>query len=274
MRKKKLLSVVIFAFLLCVIPIEYFPKSISLSDASELNWYYAPTEEKNAIPGPPKESAPFLKENDAYFLGDTSSKILYLTFDEGYEKGYTGKILDILKENEVPAAFFVVKPYIDSEPDLIKRMVSEGHLVCNHTHHHPSMASIHNDEEFKKELTDVEDAFKDLTGEEMPKFFRPPMGKYSKDSLAKAKSLGYKTIFWSFAYKDWITDNQPDENSAIEKIESKVHPGAIVLLHAVSETNTNILDRVLKDLKNQGYEFKSLNELPSSKCPCEDSSQE
>ncbi|SFU28354.1 peptidoglycan-N-acetylmuramic acid deacetylase [Clostridium sp. DSM 8431] len=262
MRKNKLLSVAISAFLLCIIPIEYFPKSITISDSSELNWYYAPTEEKNAIPDPPKESSSFLEENDAYFLGDTSSKTLYLTFDEGYEKGYTGKILDILKTTEVPAAFFVVKPYIEGEPELINRMVSEGHLVCNHTSHHPSMASIHDNEKFKSELIEVENAFKDLTGEEMPKFFRPPMGKYSKDSLEKTKSLGYKTIFWSFAYKDWITEEQPSESYAIEKIESKVHPGAIILLHAVSETNTNVLEKVIKDLKEQGYEFKSLNELP------------
>lgn len=261
MKKRQILTSIISIFLFCTAPGNYVNSSAT-SDSSELNWYYTPVKEKNQIPDAPKESESFLSEYDAYFLGDTSSKTLYLTFDEGYEKGYTGDILDTLKDLEVPAAFFVVKPYIDSEPDLIKRMVAEGHLVCNHSNHHPSMASITDTEKFNKELTDVEEAYKNLTNEEMPKFFRPPMGKYSKDSLQKTKALGYKTIFWSFAYKDWVIEDQPCEHSAIEKIESKVHPGAIILLHAVSETNTRILRTVLTDLKDQGYEFKSLNELP------------
>ncbi|MBE6049867.1 MAG: delta-lactam-biosynthetic de-N-acetylase [Clostridium sp.] len=234
------------------------------SDTTELNWYYRASKEKGKIPDGPKESASFLKDYDAYFLGDTSNKVLYLTFDEGYEKGYTGQILDTLKELEVPAAFFVVKPYIKEQPDLIKRMVDEGHLVCNHSNHHPSMASITNTEKFNKELTDVEEYFKEVTGQDMPKFFRPPMGKYSKDSLDKTKALGYKTIFWSFAYKDWLTDYQPSESFAIKKIENGVHPGGIILLHAVSETNTKVLKTVLTDLKNEGYEFKSLNDLPET----------
>lgn len=261
MKARKIFISIISILLLCTTSPKYI-NCLTASDSAELNWYYAPVKEKNAIPGPPKESLSFLEECNAYFLGDTSSKTLYLTFDEGYEKGYTANILDTLKELEVPAAFFVVKPYIDSEPDLIKRMVSEGHLVCNHSNHHPSMPSITDKDKFNKELTDVEEAYKNVTNEEMPKFFRPPMGKYSKDSLLKTKELGYKTIFWSFAYKDWIIDDQPSENSAIEKIESKVHPGAIILLHAVSETNAKILKTVLTDLKEQGYEFKSLNDLP------------
>lgn len=261
MKKRKLLISIISIFLLCSIPIKDLT-CLAASDSTELNWYYAPVKEKNQIPEAPKESSSFLEECDAYFLGDTSSKTLYLTFDEGYEKGYTSDILDTLKELEVPAAFFVVKPYIDSEPDLIKRMVNEGHLVCNHSNHHPSMASITDEAKFNAELTEVEEAYKSLTNEDMPKFFRPPMGKYSKDSLVKTKNLGYKTIFWSFAYKDWIVDEQPSESYAIEKIESKIHPGAIILLHAVSKTNTKILKTVLTDLKEEGYEFKSLNDLP------------
>lgn len=164
------------------------------NDQGELNWYYV-GKGKDNIAEPPKESASFLQENAAYYLGNTSEKVIYLTFDEGYENGNTGKILDILKELNVPAAFFVVKPYIDKEPELVKRMVSEGHIVGNHTVHHPSMAQIHDSEKFKAELTGVEDAYKELTGEEMPKFFRPPMGKYSKESLEMTKNLGYKTIF-------------------------------------------------------------------------------
>ncbi|WP_160685380.1 delta-lactam-biosynthetic de-N-acetylase [Clostridium sp. C2-6-12] len=234
----------------------------SFSDEDELNWYYVGKGKDNIAEGP-KESTAFLKENSAYYLGDTSKKVLYLTFDEGYENGHTGKILDILKENQVPAAFFVVKPYIVQQPELIKRMVNEGHIVGNHSVHHPSMAQIHDNEKYTAELKGVEDAYKEIVGEEMPKFFRPPMGKYSKDSLQKTKNLGYKTIFWSFAYKDWLVNSQPSENYAVEKINKGAHPGSIMLLHAVSETNTKVLDSVIKKLKEEGYEFKSLNDLPS-----------
>lgn len=232
------------------------------NDQGELNWYYVGKGKDNAAE-PPKESASFLKENDAYYLGNTSEKVIYLTFDEGYENGNTGKILDILKEVNVPAAFFVVKPYIDKEPDLVKRMVDEGHIVGNHSVHHPSMAQIHDFEKFKAELTGVEDAYKELTGKEMPKFFRPPMGKYSKESLEMTKKLGYKTIFWSFAYKDWLINEQPSAEKGIQKITDGSHPGCIMLLHAVSDTNTKILKQVITSLKDSGYEFKSLNDLPS-----------
>ena len=243
--------------------IEDFQEIFTFSnDQGELNWYYV-GKGKDNIAEPPKESASFLQENAAYYLGNTSEKVIYLTFDEGYENGNTGKILDILKELNVPAAFFVVKPYIDKEPELVKRMVSEGHIVGNHTVHHPSMAQIHDSEKFKAELTGVEDAYKELTGEEMPKFFRPPMGKDSKESLEMTKNLGYKTIFWSFAYKDWLVNDQPSESRGIEKITNGSHPGCIMLLHAVSDTNTKILKQVIKTLQDSGYEFKSLNDLPS-----------
>lgn len=234
----------------------------SFSDEDELNWYYV-GKGKDQIAEGPKESVSFLKENSAYYLGDTSKKVLYLTFDEGYENGNTGKILDILKECQVPAAFFVVKPYIDTQPELIKRMVDEGHVVGNHTVHHPSIAQIRDKEKFEAEFTGVENAFKELTGQDMPKFFRPPMGKYSKKSLAMTKDLGYKTIFWSFAYKDWLVNNQPSESYAVEKICKGAHPGSVMLLHAVSNTNTKVLSSVIKTLQKEGYEFKSLNDLPT-----------
>lgn len=233
----------------------------TFSDEGELNWYYV-GKGKDQIAEGPKESVDFLKENSAYYLGDTSKKVLYLTFDEGYENGNTGRILDILKELKIPAAFFVVKPYIDTQPDLIKRMVDEGHVVGNHTVHHPSIAQIHDKEKFQAEFTGVENAFKELTGQDMPKFFRPPMGKYSKKSLQMTKDLGYKTVFWSFAYKDWLVNNQPSESYALEKIRKGAHPGSIMLLHAVSDTNTKVLPTILKTLQDEGYEFKSLAELP------------
>ena len=251
----------LFIFILTILLSLSLPFQTLADDNTELNWYYVPAK-NNAIPEGAKEGISFLKDYDGYYLGDTSSKVLYLTFDEGYENGNTPFILDTLKELKIPAAFFVVKPYIDSEPDIIKRMVNEGHLVCNHSNHHPSMASITDDKQFKEELTSVEEAFKNLTGKDMPKFFRPPMGKYSKNSLARTNALGYKTIFWSFAYKDWLIDDQPNEAFAIEKIKNGVHPGGILLLHAVSDTNTKVLKQVLSELQKEGYVFKSLNELP------------
>lgn len=245
---KKIISIVMSSFIM-----------LEALGTKELNWYFM----KNGdTVSPPKESESFIDKYDTYYLGDTNSKVIYLTFDEGYENGYTGKILDILKENQVPAAFFVVQPYIKANPELIKRMDDEGHLVCNHSHHHPSMASISDKTKFEKELSDVNDEYKALTGKDMPKFFRPPMGKYSERSLSYTKELGYKSIFWSFAYKDWIPTEQPSHEEAIKKIEGKVHNGEIMLLHAVSKTNTEVLDKVIKDLKDQGYTFKSLNELP------------
>jgi peptidoglycan-N-acetylmuramic acid deacetylase len=260
MKKKIIIFFLITSLLFGFSP---FPRSVNaFSYGNELNWYYAPTKEKRQIPDPPKESESFLRNYNGYYLGDTSQKVLYLTFDEGYEKGYTSAILDTLKELKVPAAFFVVKPYIDTQPDLIKRMVDEGHLVCNHSNHHHSMPSIHDTEKFSKELTDVEEAYKSITGEDMPKLFRPPMGKYTKESLEKTKELGYKTIFWSFAYKDWFINDQPSESYAIKKIENGAHNGGIILLHAVSKTNMKVLKTVLTDLMEEGYEFKSLSELP------------
>lgn len=234
----------------------------TFSHEDELNWYYV-GKGKDQIAEAPRESIDFLKENSAYYLGDTLSKVLYLTFDEGYENGHTGQILDILNEYKVPATFFVVKPYITKEPELIKRMVAEGHIVGNHSVHHPSMAQIHDKEKFEAELKGVEDAYKELIGEDMPKFFRPPMGKYSKESLQMTKDLGYKTIFWSFAYKDWLVNNQPTEDYAIQKIGKGAHPGAIMLLHAVSTTNTKVLATIIKTCQQEGYEFKSLNDLPT-----------
>ena len=266
---RKMSFFLICTILILITPLKNCPKAFpfeaffgSISDNTELNWYYGKIT-KNQPPEGPKESISFLNENSAYFLGDTSNKELYLTFDEGYENGYTSSILDTLKELNVPAAFFVVKPYIISEPDLVLRMKEEGHLVCNHSSHHPSMASITNISSFNNEILDVEDAYKSLTGDDMPKYFRPPMGKYSVSSLERTKSLGYKTIFWSFAYKDWVVNSQPGKSDAINKIIKSAHPGGIILLHAVSKTNSEILKEVLIQLINDGYEFKSLDSLPS-----------
>lgn len=259
--KIKRFTVLLLIFIISFSTTVLGASDVNVSDNQELNWYYV-AREKNCLPECPKESESFLKDCNGYYVSsNTTKKVLYLTFDEGYENGNTADILDTLKKLKIPAAFFVVKPYIDENPDLIKRMVKEKHLVCNHSWHHPSMAQITDPDEFKTEFTEVEKAYKKLTKKEMPKYFRPPMGKYSKNSLNQTKELGYKTIFWSFAYKDWLIDEQPSEEYAINKILDGAHPGAIMLLHAVSDTNAKVLEEVLLKLQKQGYEFKSLDDL-------------
>jgi peptidoglycan-N-acetylmuramic acid deacetylase len=228
----------------------------------EYNWYFQPRND-NTPPNGPKETTQIISNYECYHLGDSSKKILYLTFDEGYEAGYTAPILDVLKKHNVKAAFFVVKPYITSNPELIKRMVDEGHLVCNHSAHHPSMASIKDVEKFNKELSDVEEAFEKITDKKMSKYFRPPMGKYSELSLQYTQNYGYKTVFWSFAYMDWIPNKQPSHEAAKKRIMQRTHSGGIMLLHAVSKTNAEILDDVITEWKNQGYELETLDELPN-----------
>ncbi|WP_422678932.1 delta-lactam-biosynthetic de-N-acetylase [Clostridium tarantellae] len=228
-------------------------------NTKEFNWYYQLDKNTKTV-SPPKE-CPFLTNHKIAFVGNNTKKEIFLTFDEGYEKGYTGKILDILKDNNVPAAFFVTRPYIEDNPDLIKRMESEGHLVCNHSSHHPSMAKITDKNKFEEEFKEVEEEYTRVTGKNMPKFFRPPMGKFSDLSLKYTEDLGYTSVFWSFAYKDWLIDNQPSKEEGKKKILEKAHNGEIMLLHAVSSTNTSILDEVLKELKSTGYTFKSLNDL-------------
>lgn len=259
MKKLKLIICTFLISLLVLSPIFVYASTF-ISDDGELNWYFV-HKGKGNLPEGAKESVSFIADYDAYFRGNTNEKFLYLTFDEGYENGNTPKILDILQEEQVPAAFFVVGPYLKNFPDIIKRMDEEGHLVCNHTQHHPSMAQITDEAKFISEFTTVEEQYKNITGKDMPKFFRPPMGKYSKNSLKKTKDLGYKTIFWSFAYKDWLVDAQPSEEFAIKKITDGAHPGAIMLIHAVSNTNTKVLKTVIQKLKSEGYEFKSLQEL-------------
>ncbi|NEU06175.1 delta-lactam-biosynthetic de-N-acetylase [Clostridium senegalense] len=227
-------------------------------DNTCIDWWFVPNGNHEAPRLNDKLSFKF-EDYDAHCLGDTSKKVLYLTFDEGYENGYTDKILDTLKENDVKAIFFVTLPYIRDNQDIIKRMVDEGHIVGNHSNHHPSMPEVATDEsKFNKEFTDVEELFTETTGTEMPKFFRPPMGKYSQRSLAMTKNLGYKTVFWSFAYHDWDINNQPEPEKAKKKILDGLHNGSIMLIHAVSKTNNEILGDVIKEAKQQGYTFELL----------------
>ncbi len=202
-----------------------------------------------------------ISQYGAYYLGDVSRKVIYLTFDEGYENGCTSEILDVLKDNDVKAAFFVTKSYIKSEPELVRRMVDEGHVVGNHSVTHPQMSTL-SDDEIEDEIVGCAEYFKEVTGEDMPPFFRPPEGEYSIRTLEKTQELGYKTIFWSFAYKDWLVDDQPGEQAAYDWVMNYTHNGCITLLHAVSTSNTKALDRILKDMKADGFVFESLYDLP------------
>ncbi len=202
-----------------------------------------------------------LGQYDAAFLGDTGEKKLYLTFDAGYENGCTEKILDVLQKHRVPAAFFLVGTYMEKNADLVRRMAAEGHTVGNHTMHHPDMSKIADKEAFARELHQVEAIYQQITGENLPKFYRPPQGIYSEDNLQMAKELGYRTVFWSLAYVDWQNDKQPTADYAFGKLIPRTHPGAVVLLHSTSETNAKVLDELLTRWENMGYTFGTMEEL-------------
>lgn len=227
--------------------------------ASSGNWGLSFQEEGQCPQG--NVSIEELAEYNAYYAQDTEEKVLYLTFDAGYENGNTETILNALKKHNVSATFFVVGTYIESEPELIQRMIDEGHTVGNHTWHHPNMSGIETMEEFKKELTAVEDAFRQTTGQEMTKYYRPPQGIYSESNLEMAKELGYQTFFWSLAYVDWYADDQPTKEEAFDKLLGRIHPGAIVLLHSTSSTNAEILDELLTKWEEMGYQVRPLSEL-------------
>lgn len=203
-----------------------------------------------------------LAQYNACFLGDTSKKVIYLTFDCGYENGYTEQILDALKKHNAPAAFFVVGNMVETAPDIIRRMAAEGHVVGNHTYHHPDMSSISQQEAFQKELESLEGLYRQTTGQPLSKFYRPPQGKYSVENLKQAQTLGYKTVFWSLAYVDWYVDKQPTPEQAYAKLLPRIHDGAIVLLHSTSKTNAEILDSLLTKWEDMGFHFASLEELP------------
>lgn len=206
-------------------------------------------------------SAEELKKYDAYFIGDTTQNTIYLTFDCGYENGNTEPILDALKKHDVKATFFVVGNFLETSPEIVKRMIAEGHTVGNHTYHHLDMSSISSMDAFKKETQDVENLFEQITGTPITKFYRPPQGKYNIENLKMAQELGYHTFFWSLAYVDWYQDKQPTKDEAFGKLLKRIHPGAIVLLHSTSSTNAQILDELLTKWEEMGYTIKPLTEL-------------
>lgn len=202
-----------------------------------------------------------LLQYNACYIGDTEKKTIYLTFDAGYENGYTPQILDTLQMHGVQATFFLVDHYLKTNPELVKRMAEEGHTVGNHTASHPDMSRIDTKQALARELSPVEDSYRAITGEEMAKLYRPPQGKYDEQNLIHASELGYFTVFWSLAYADWDNAKQPDPQRALQTLNSRIHNGAIVLLHSTSRTNAEILDRLISGWKAAGYEFGCLEDL-------------
>lgn len=206
-------------------------------------------------------TADYLAQYHAYYVDDTDEKVIYLTFDAGYENGNTAPILDALKKHNVSATFFLVGNYIKTAPELVKRMVAEGHTVANHTATHPDMSRLADKAAFAEELHALEQQYKALTGEDMVKFYRPPQGKFSEQNLAMAHELGYHTFFWSLAYVDWYVDRQPSREEALKKLTARIHPGAVVLLHSTSSTNAAILDELLTKWESMGYTVAPLQQL-------------
>lgn len=267
MKKPRIKSILrfsfifIFAFLAgtCIAHLKETISPQAVTASTEGNWGLSFQEEG----APPVANATFeeLSAFNAYYAQDTKEKVLYLTFDAGYENGHTSTILDALKKHNVPATFFVVGTYLEGNADLVKRMLEEGHTVGNHTYHHKDMSQLSDVASFSEELTSVEELYKEITGEEMTKFYRPPQGKYSESNLQMAKDLGYKTFFWSLAYVDWYENDQPTKEEAFDKLLTRIHPGAIVLLHSTSATNAEILDELLTKWEEMGYTFHALTEL-------------
>ena len=233
------------------------------AESVELHWYCVRNKSNRQALAAPELR--FVEELGGYYIdhrhGDADTeRVVYLTFDAGYENGNVEKILDTLKQTDTPAAFFVLRHLITANPDLVCRMRDEGHLVCNHTANHPNLSRA-TSERIEQEIRALEDAYRDTVGGEMAKYFRPPEGSFSREMLESVQRLGYKTVFWSFAYADWDNGKQMSYGEAKQKILSNIHNGEVMLLHPTSATNAAILGEVIRELKAQGYRFGTLDEL-------------
>ncbi|RIX52496.1 delta-lactam-biosynthetic de-N-acetylase [Paenibacillus nanensis] len=206
---------------------------------------------------------PIVTKHGALFLGDTTRKELFLTFDNGYENGYTAKILDVLQQKKVPATFFVTGHYVKDQPELLKRMVTEGHIIGNHSWSHPDMTQL-SEQSIKSELEKVKEQVTAVTGQQEMKYLRPPRGIFNEKVLEASKRFGYTSVFWSIAYKDWDVNAQRGADFAMQQVTKQLHPGAILLLHSVSKDNAEALGSIIDEARRQGYEFKSLDQIGSS----------
>jgi peptidoglycan-N-acetylmuramic acid deacetylase len=236
--------------------------AVMREESSPCNWFCVHRHDN--MPPPLDNKLRFIENYGAYYLDHSASdddKVIYLTFDAGYENGNIAKILDILHEHKATSAFFLLDHMIKDETELVIRMADEGHLVCNHTTKHRDMSVVTQKTEFAAELAALEDIYRQYTGREMSKFYRPPEGRFSELNLRHASELGYATIFWSFAYADWDNDSQPDPEAARKKILENTHNGEIILMHPNSATNATILGGLIDEWKAMGYRFGSLEEL-------------
>lgn len=232
------------------------------ASASGFSWYFKPRNDGKRPELCPE--ADFVDKYDAVTIGDENAKKIYLTFDAGYENGNVEKILDVMKANDVKGTFFVLPRIIEHNTDLCKRMKEEGHLVGNHSVHHKNMGMVSDIETFRKETQPLDDFFIEKTGYSMDKFFRPPEGAFSENTLKFAEELGYTTVFWSLAYADWDNNNQMNPDKALELLLKRTHNGCVLLLHPTSETNALILDSYIKTMKERGYEFCLVDEIGKS----------
>jgi peptidoglycan-N-acetylmuramic acid deacetylase len=239
--------------------------SLPVSASQAVSWYCVRNKEhKQPVLG---EDLKIIEKYNGYWCDKNHNdqvlddKVVYLTFDAGYENGNVEKILDSLKKNDVKASFFILSNLILNNADLVKRMIEDGHIVANHTSKHIDISTFKSKDELKKELLTLETLYKERLNAEMPKYFRPPEGKFTEESLSWLSELGYKTIMWSFAYADWDNNKQPPHNEALEKILDNIHNGAVILLHPTSSTNAEIMNELILKLKNDGYRFGDLNEL-------------
>ena len=261
--KKKPIKILIPSIALVLALISFLsPSELYAEECKAYNWY-CKKNDKHEIPSLDPDFS-FINKYGGYYADHNvgnNDKVIYLTFDAGYENGNIEKILASLKAHNAHGAFFILENLINRNPELVLRMKDEGHLICNHTAKHPDMTKITDLDNFKNQLSRLEKAYFTLTGEEMPKIYRPPEGRFSEQNLKFAHELGYRTIFWSFAYADWDNNKLMSSDKALEKLLAHTHNGEILLLHPTSKTNAEILDRFLSELEKEGYRFGNLNEL-------------
>lgn len=258
--KKQVLYVVLAIILLCIgiVCALRAVNRLSAAEAAAGITDWGLSFQSEGAPPVANASQEYLRNFDALYVGDTNKKEIYITFDAGFENGNTERILDALKKHGVKATFFLVGNYFETQPELVKRMAEEGHTIGNHTYSHPDMSKIGDIQSFQTELQKNEALYRDILGSEMPKLYRPPQGKFCEENLKMAQQLGYSTVFWSLAYVDWYTDDQPTPEQAFSKLLPRIHPGAVVLLHSTSSTNAEILDELLTKWEETGYSFGDL----------------
>jgi peptidoglycan-N-acetylmuramic acid deacetylase len=259
LKNKIMLLIIMISLLLITSPT--FTQTAAATDYSNkpIHWGF-PKSKDHVPPFAGKKYEQLLQDYSGFYIGDTSKKDIYLTFDNGYENGYTDDILDVLKEKNVPAIFFVTGHYLKDQPELVKRMVQEGHLVGNHSWHHPDLTAV-SDKRLKEELERVKEEFQRLTGEQDMMYLRAPRGIFSERTLALSQQSGYSNVFWSLAFVDWNIKQQKGWRYSYDNITSQIHPGAVILLHTVSKDNADALAIVIDDLQKEGYTFKSLDDL-------------